>query len=41
MEKVWKMMKDNNIKKIPGCGWIEVNKKVHGFLVGDKLPSQT
>jgi pentatricopeptide repeat protein len=34
-EKVRKMMKDRELIKIPGCSWIEVNKEVHAFLVGD------
>eukprot|EP01018_Ginkgo_biloba_P034747 Gb_24821 [translate_table: standard] len=32
-EKVRKMMKDRNVKKSPGCSWIEVNKQVYAFLV--------
>eukprot|EP01018_Ginkgo_biloba_P001634 Gb_19896 [translate_table: standard] len=35
-EKVWKMMKDRRIKKKPGCSWIEINKQMHAFLVGDR-----
>eukprot|EP01018_Ginkgo_biloba_P036819 Gb_28171 [translate_table: standard] len=36
IEKVRKMMKDRMVKKKPGCSWIEVNKQVHTFLVGDR-----
>eukprot|EP01018_Ginkgo_biloba_P030314 Gb_23082 [translate_table: standard] len=34
-------MKDRGLKKRPGCSWIEVNSKVHAFLVGDKLHPQS
>eukprot|EP01018_Ginkgo_biloba_P002829 Gb_14728 [translate_table: standard] len=40
-ENVWKMMKDRRVKKTPGCSWIEVNKQVHSFLVGDRSHPQT
>eukprot|EP01018_Ginkgo_biloba_P001571 Gb_40472 [translate_table: standard] len=40
-ENVRKMMKDRGVKKTPGCSWIEVNKQVHTFLVGDTSHSQT
>jgi pentatricopeptide repeat protein len=36
IEKVRKMMKDRGIQKAPGCSWIEINKQVHAFLMGDK-----
>jgi pentatricopeptide repeat protein len=36
IEKVRKMMKDRSIKKMPGCSWIEVNKRVHSFLVENR-----
>eukprot|EP01018_Ginkgo_biloba_P003562 Gb_16895 [translate_table: standard] len=39
-EMVRRMMKDRGVKKEPGCSWIEVNKKVHAFLVGDASHSQ-
>eukprot|EP01018_Ginkgo_biloba_P031907 Gb_25356 [translate_table: standard] len=38
--RVRKMMKDRRVKKTPGCSWIEVNKQVHAFLVGDKSHPQ-
>eukprot|EP01018_Ginkgo_biloba_P013192 Gb_32452 [translate_table: standard] len=38
---VRRMMKDRRIKKMPGCSWIEVNKQVHVFLVGDRSHPQT
>eukprot|EP00253_Pinus_taeda_P023058 PITA_23058 len=41
VEKVRKMMKDRKVKKMPGCSWIEVNSKVHTFLVGDRSHPQT
>eukprot|EP01018_Ginkgo_biloba_P014274 Gb_03222 [translate_table: standard] len=40
-EKIRKMMKDRRVKKKPGCSWIEVNKQVHTFLMGDRLHPQT
>ena len=30
------MMKATEVKKKPGCSWIEVNSKVHIFLAGDQ-----
>lgn len=35
-ENVWKMMKVRKVKKRPGCSWIEVNKQVYTFFVGDE-----
>ena len=29
---VRKLMRDRGVRKKPGCGWIEVNKKVHAFV---------
>eukprot|EP01018_Ginkgo_biloba_P001598 Gb_35887 [translate_table: standard] len=40
IERVRKMMKDKNLKKPPGCSWIEVNKQVYAFLVGGKSQPQ-
>eukprot|EP01018_Ginkgo_biloba_P013187 Gb_32448 [translate_table: standard] len=40
-ENVRRMMKDRRVKKMPGCSWIEVNKEVHAFLVGDRSHAQT
>jgi pentatricopeptide repeat protein len=39
--KVRTMMKSKGLKKTPGCSLIEVNKKVHSFLVGDQLHPQS
>eukprot|EP01018_Ginkgo_biloba_P031899 Gb_11321 [translate_table: standard] len=39
--KVRKMMKDRRIKKTPGYSWIELNKQVYVFHVGDKSHLQT
>jgi hypothetical protein len=33
-------MKDRGVTKIPGCSWIEVNKQMHVFLVGDRSHPQ-
>jgi pentatricopeptide repeat protein len=41
VEKVRKMMKDRGLKKIPGCSYVELNKKVHCFLTGDRSHAQT
>eukprot|EP01018_Ginkgo_biloba_P019332 Gb_33828 [translate_table: standard] len=40
IEKVRKMMKNRRVKKKPGRSWIEVNNKVHTFVVGDKSHPQ-
>eukprot|EP01018_Ginkgo_biloba_P040022 Gb_26861 [translate_table: standard] len=41
VSKVRQMMKDRGLKKEPGCSWIEVQKRVHVFLVGDKSHPQS
>eukprot|EP01018_Ginkgo_biloba_P034627 Gb_37255 [translate_table: standard] len=41
MEKVRKIMKDRKVKKNPGYSWIEVNKELHAFFVGDGSHPQT
>eukprot|EP01018_Ginkgo_biloba_P013574 Gb_33693 [translate_table: standard] len=41
LEKVRKTMKERRVKKKPGCSWIEVNKLVNTFLVGDRSHPQT
>ncbi|KAK9112569.1 hypothetical protein Scep_020088 [Stephania cephalantha] len=38
--KVRLKMKDKGLKKQPGCSWIEVENRVHVFVVGDKSHSQ-
>lgn len=35
--KVRKMLKEFGGKKLPGCSWIEVEKKVHQFYSGDTV----
>ncbi|KAF5455824.1 hypothetical protein F2P56_025359 [Juglans regia] len=35
--KVRKLMRDRGIKKEPGCSWVEVENKVHVFLVDDTV----
>ncbi|CAK9178456.1 unnamed protein product [Ilex paraguariensis] len=35
--KVRKLMRDRGVKKEPGCSWIEVDNKVHVFLVDDTM----
>eukprot|EP01018_Ginkgo_biloba_P033250 Gb_04533 [translate_table: standard] len=39
--KVRKVLKDQGLKKIPGCSWIEIKNRVHAFLVGDKSHPQS
>ncbi|GLJ44760.1 hypothetical protein SUGI_0941230 [Cryptomeria japonica] len=41
VKKVRKLMKDRGVKKIPGCSWIEVDKMVHAFCIGDRSHPQT
>ncbi|XP_077236631.1 pentatricopeptide repeat (PPR) superfamily protein [Tasmannia lanceolata] len=36
VSKLRKLMRQNGLKKEPGCSWIEVKNEVHSFLVGDK-----
>ncbi|XP_058067950.1 pentatricopeptide repeat-containing protein At2g35030, mitochondrial-like [Magnolia sinica] len=38
--KVRLKMKDQGLKKQPGCSWIEVGNRVHVFVVGDKSHGQ-
>ncbi|KAL4568807.1 hypothetical protein LXL04_024423 [Taraxacum kok-saghyz] len=33
--RIRKLMRDNGVKKIPGCSWIEVKNKVHVFVAED------
>eukprot|EP01018_Ginkgo_biloba_P007740 Gb_39702 [translate_table: standard] len=40
-ENVRRKMKDRGIEKMPGCSWIQVNKQVHAFLIGDRSHPQT
>jgi len=40
IERVRKMMKERCVKKKAGYSWIEVNKHVYAFLVGDKSHPQ-
>ncbi|KAI3465495.1 hypothetical protein Pfo_022158 [Paulownia fortunei] len=35
--KVRKFMRDRGVKKEPGCSWLEVENKVHVFLVDDTV----
>ncbi|KAL7115054.1 hypothetical protein ACP275_04G160300 [Erythranthe tilingii] len=36
VENLRKSMKNVGIQKEPGCSWIEINKHVHAFMLGDK-----
>ncbi|KAG8494815.1 hypothetical protein CXB51_012485 [Gossypium anomalum] len=33
---VRKMMKQQNVRKLPGCSWIEVKNGIHAFINGDR-----
>ncbi|XP_057818542.2 pentatricopeptide repeat-containing protein At2g13600 isoform X2 [Cryptomeria japonica] len=35
IQNMWKLIKDGEIKKKPGCSWIEVHKMIHAFSFGD------
>lgn len=35
--RVRKLMRDRGVKKEPGCSWIEIENKVHVFLVDDTV----
>eukprot|EP01018_Ginkgo_biloba_P030112 Gb_36460 [translate_table: standard] len=37
---VRKMMKARGVKKEPGCSWIEIQNRVHSFVVKDRSQSQ-
>ncbi|GER28194.1 pentatricopeptide repeat-containing family protein [Striga asiatica] len=34
---VKRLMRDGNVKRRPGCSWIEVNRRVHVFVADDKV----
>ncbi|XP_068642030.1 pentatricopeptide repeat-containing protein At3g02330, mitochondrial [Aristolochia californica] len=36
VSKMRRVMRQNRLKKEPGCSWIEVKSELHSFLVGDK-----
>eukprot|EP01018_Ginkgo_biloba_P001467 Gb_24928 [translate_table: standard] len=40
IEKVRKIMKGRRVNKTPGCSWIEVDKQVYYFHVGDRSHPQ-
>ncbi|PIA58235.1 hypothetical protein AQUCO_00500287v1 [Aquilegia coerulea] len=37
VSKMRKIMRQNRLKKEPGCSWIEVKSELNTFLVGDKV----
>lgn len=39
--KLRKLIKDRGVKKKPGCSWIEVNNRVHAFVIEDRSHPQT
>jgi pentatricopeptide repeat protein len=39
--KVIKTMRERGISKEPGCSWVEVEKRIYPFLVGDRSHPQT
>jgi len=40
VEEIRTRMRDRGIKKEPGCSWIEVNKQIHAFIIGDNSHPQ-
>ncbi|KAL4203367.1 hypothetical protein AMTRI_Chr01g103630 [Amborella trichopoda] len=36
--KIRRLMMERGVKKPPGCSWIEVQRRVHCFIVGDSHP---
>lgn len=40
VEEIRKAMRTRGIKKEPGCSWIEVNKQIHAFIIGDSSNPQ-
>ena len=40
VEEIRRAMRSSGIKKEPGCSWIEVNKQIHAFIIGDNLNLQ-
>ncbi|CAN8266576.1 unnamed protein product [Cochlearia groenlandica] len=36
VEEIRTRMKNRGMKKEPGCSWIEVNKQIHAFIIGDE-----
>ncbi|XP_078432672.1 pentatricopeptide repeat (PPR) superfamily protein [Wolffia australiana] len=40
-EEVRRAMKERRVTKEPGCSWIEVGKKTHFFIAGDKSHPQS
>ncbi|XP_031476402.1 pentatricopeptide repeat-containing protein At2g03880, mitochondrial isoform X1 [Nymphaea colorata] len=40
VSRVRKSMRDRGVRKEPGCSWIEVDRKLHAFTLGDKSHPQ-
>eukprot|EP01018_Ginkgo_biloba_P030033 Gb_09792 [translate_table: standard] len=38
--KVRMLMKDNQVKKNPGCSWIEIKNRIHSFVAEDRTHPQ-
>ena len=41
VDKVRTMLKHRGLKRIPGCSWIDINKRVHSFVVVDRAHPQS
>jgi pentatricopeptide repeat protein len=39
--KIRIMLKERGLKKSPGCSWVEVNNRAHGFIGGDRSHPQS
>lgn len=40
VDKVKKLLEDRGLRKVPGCSWIELKKKMHSFVSVDELNPQ-
>ncbi|CAN1805165.1 Pentatricopeptide repeat-containing protein At2g03880, mitochondrial [Linum perenne] len=38
--KIRKVMNEKGIRKEPGCSWVEVDKQIHAFILGDESHPQ-
>jgi pentatricopeptide repeat protein len=41
IEKIRKRMNGRGVKRNPGCSWIQVDKKMHAFIIGDRSHPHT
>ncbi|KAF3613649.1 hypothetical protein FXO38_36123 [Capsicum annuum] len=36
-DKIRELMKLRRVQKTPGCSWVQIQDKVHAFIVGQRL----